>query len=200
MRRSRFDAKRIARIGVLAALSAILYALPGIPVIPPIYKLDFSAVPCLMAGFAMGPVEALIVTLIKDLTGLLHSSSMGVGEIADFVMTGAFAAVAALIYMRGKTLRGAVIAMIAGVAAMCVAGAAMNYFVLIPFYSGAFHMPVESIVGMVANTVPAVDTLWKLILLAVVPFNVLKGIVVSVTGAVLYRYLRPLLEGKKASA
>ena len=36
--------KTIVRVAVLSALSAILYALPGIPIIPPIYKLDFSGI------------------------------------------------------------------------------------------------------------------------------------------------------------
>ncbi len=35
-----------------------------------------------VGGFAMGPLAALLILLIKDLTGLLHSNSMGVGEIA----------------------------------------------------------------------------------------------------------------------
>ena len=37
--------RRLTRAAALAALSAVLYFIPGIPVFPPIYKLDFSSVP-----------------------------------------------------------------------------------------------------------------------------------------------------------
>jgi len=49
----------------------------------------------------------------------------------------------------------------------------------------------------IAKTVPAVDSLGKMIFLAVVPFNLLKGAVLSVVGGVIYRYMKPLLTGKK---
>lgn len=197
MDKKRWTAGKIARIGVLGALSAILYMFPEIPVIPPIYKLDFSTMPALLAGFAMGPFSALLVTLIKDITGLLHSSSMGVGELADFIMSGSFALVASLIYAHGRDIKAAICGMSAGTLAMAVAGAAANYWIMVPFYSVVQGMPVESIVGLIAKTVPAVDSLGKMILLAVVPFNLLKGVVLSIVGGVIYRYVKPLLTGKK---
>ena len=197
MKTKKWSAGKITRIGVLGALSAILYIFPEIPVIPPIYKLDFSTMPALLAGFAMGPLSALIVTLIKDITGLLHSSSMGVGELADFIMSGSFAFAASLIYAHGRSIKSAVCGMAAGTLVMALAGAAANFWIMIPFYSGAMGMPVDSIVGLIAKTVPAVDSLGKMIFLAVVPFNLLKGAVLSVVGGVIYRYMKPLLTGKK---
>ena len=197
MQSKKWSAGKLARIGVLGALSAILYIFPEIPVIPPIYKLDFSTMPALLAGFAMGPVSALIVTLIKDITGLLHSSSMGVGELADFIMSGSFAFVASMIYAHGKSIKSAVCGMSAGTLVMAIAGAAANFWIMIPFYSGAMGMPVETIVGLIAKTIPSVDSLGKMIFLAVVPFNLLKGAVLSVVGGIIYRYMKPLLTGKK---
>lgn len=196
-KRSIADTRTVTLIGILAAFSAVLYALPGIPVIPPIYKLDFSCVPALMGAFATGPVGGILIALIKDLTGLMHSSSMGVGEIADFIVSAAFVASASLIYKRGRDLKSAIVGMICGTLAMAAAGAAGNYFVLIPFYSSAFGMPVDSIVEMIGNVIPAVDNLWKLILFAVVPFNVLKGAVVSVISELLFVSLKPVLDGKR---
>lgn len=198
MKKQTWTVGKITRIGVLGALSAILYVFPEIPVIPPIYKLDFSTIPALLAGFAMGPVSALLVTLIKDITGLLHSSSMGVGELADFIMSGSFAVVACLIYAHGRSIKSAVCGMATGTLAMALAGAAANFWIMIPFYSGAMGMPVETIVGLIAKTVPAVDSLGKMIFLAVVPFNLLKGAVLSLIGGVIYRYVKPLLTERKA--
>ena len=41
--------RNLVRIAILAAISAVLALIPGIPIIPPIYKLDFSLLPVLLA-------------------------------------------------------------------------------------------------------------------------------------------------------
>ncbi len=183
----------ISRVAVLGAISAVLYYFE-VPIIPPIYKLDLSAVPALVAGFAMGPVQALGVMLVKDLIGLLHTSSMGVGELADFLMSGSMAALASAIYLRRHTFKGAVLSLAAGTLAITAVGALANYFIMIPFYVQVMHMPMDTIVSLIARTVPAVDSLPKLILLAVVPFNLLKGVVLSLVTLALYKRISPLLK------
>lgn len=197
MKKQKWTVGKITRIGVLGALSAILYIFPEIPVIPPIYKLDFSTMPALLAGFAMGPSAAVYVTAIKDLTGLLHSSSMGVGEVADFIMSGSFAVVASIIYARGKNTKSAVVGMIVGTIVMALVGAITNLKIMIPAYAKWMETPVEAVIAWIAETIPAVDSLGKLILFAVVPFNLLKGVVLSIVGGLIYRYVKPLLLGKK---
>ena len=186
--------KRIARIAVLGALGAILATIPGIPIIPPIYKLDFSTLPVLLGGFAMGPIPALFIALIKDLLGLLSTSTQGVGELADFLCSCALAIPAALIYKKNRTLKGALVGMLAGILCTAVVGALANYFILIPFYVNVYHMPVEKIVSMIAATIPAVDSLPKLILLATVPFNILKGLALGLLVFLLYKRISFLLK------
>lgn len=186
----------MARVGVLGAIAAVLYIWPEIPVIPPIYKLDLSTLPVLLAGFSMGPVHALVVLLIKDLTGLLHTSSVGIGELADFLVSGAFVVVASLFYAKRRSFKGALIGMALGIVTMTLAGALANYYIMFPFYMGAFNMTSEAIVGMIAKTIPAVDSMWKLILLATMPFNLLKGLVLSLVTLLIYKRLSPLLHAK----
>lgn len=193
--KSSLSVKTIARIGVLGAVAAILYAIPGIPVIPPIYKLDFSTLPALLGGFSLGYVPGLIILLIKDLFGLFHSSSLGVGELADFLASAAMLLSAVAIYRRLHNRRGALLALGVGSLAMTAAGALVNYFILIPFYATAMNMPVESIVSMIGRVIPAVNTLPRLIFLATVPFNLLKGVVLSLITFLLYKRLSPLLKG-----
>ncbi len=169
----------IVRVAILSALSAVLYALPGIPVIPPIYKLDFSGIPVFMGGLMLGPVAGVIITVIKDLTGLMHSSSAGVGELADFICSVAMVVPAALIYRHTEKKTIKILAFVLGVVLMAVAGAAANYWILIPFYVSD-TMTIEKIVGMIAKTIPAVDSLGKLIFYATIPFNLLKGAVIAI--------------------
>ena len=60
-----FSAGLITRVGVLSAIAVVLFMfVPSIRVIPPIYSLDFSALPALLGGFALGPAAGVLVTLI----------------------------------------------------------------------------------------------------------------------------------------
>lgn len=196
-KQTRFTAAYMARIAILGAISAILYVFPEIPVIPPIFKLDFSTFPALLAGFSLGPVGGLLVIAVKDLTGLTHTSSMGIGELADLLMSGAFVMAASMVYARRKTFKGAVTGMALGTLAITLMGVLANYFIMIPFYGAVFNMTNEMIIGMVQKTIPAVDNMWKLILLAVVPFNILKGIALSAVTVLTYKRLSPLLHVNK---
>ena len=197
MTRKTVSAKLIARVGVLGAIAALLFLIPGIPIVPPIYKLDFSTVPVLLGGFSLGYVPGLLILLIKDLVGLTNSSSMGVGELAEFLASAAMMLTAVAIYRRHHSRRGALIGLIAGTAVMTAAAALINYYIVIPFYGAAMNMPAEAIVSMIGKVIPAVDSLPKLIAFATTPFNLLKGVVLSVITFLLYKRLSPLLKGEK---
>ena len=197
MTRKTVSAKLIASVGVLGAIAALLFLIPGIPIVPPIYKLDFSTVPVLLGGFSLGPVPGLLILLVKDLVGLTNSSSMGVGELADFLASAAMMLTAVAIYRCHHSRRGALIGLIAGTAVMTAAAALINYYIVIPFYVAAMNMPAEAIVSMIGKVIPAVDSLPKLIAFATTPFNLLKGVVLSVITFLLYKRLSPLLKGEK---
>ena len=193
--RKTFTTANITRIAILAALSAILFLIE-IPVVA-FYKLDLSNLPALLGGFAMGPIPGLLILLIKDLTGMLHSSSMYVGELADFIMGAAIVLPSAIIYRRNRTRKGAMIGMLTGVVVAIVVAVLVNWQIMLPFYSTAFGMPMEAVVGMAQKAVPAVDTVWKLLLYITAPFNLLKGAVLSLLTFLLYKRLAPLLHGRR---
>lgn len=193
--RKTFTTANITRIAVLAALSAILYLIE-IPVVA-FYKLDLSNLPALLGGFAMGPIPGLVILLIKDITGMLHSSSMYVGELADFIMGAALVLPAAVIYRLNRTRKGALIGMLTGTLVAIAVAVLVNWKIMLPFYSNAFGMPMEAVVGMAQKAVPAVDSVWKLLLYITAPFNLLKGAVLSLLTGLLYKRLSPLLHGRR---
>src|SRR5659263_701974 len=94
----------IATTGMLSAISAALmfFEFP-LPLLPPFLKLDLSDVPVLIGAFILGPLPALAITLVKDLIHLLGTTSGGVGELADFLVTGSLALSVGFIYMARKT-------------------------------------------------------------------------------------------------
>ena len=190
--RTRFSVGVMTRIAILAAAASILFLIE-IPIVA-FYKLDLSNIPVLLGAFSMGPVPGLVILAIKSAIGLLHSSSAGVGELADFVMGAALVVPAAVIYHRNKSRKNAIIGMAIGTVCMVIVGVLMNKWVMLPFYMGAFHMDMDGIIK--AAGVAGVDSEWKLLLLVTGPFNLLKGVVLSIVTALIYKPLSPILHGK----
>ena len=195
-KRQSYPIQYLTRIAILSALAAILFNFE-IPIFPPIYKLDVSNFPALLGAFAMGPMAGVWILLIKSATGLMHSSSAGVGELADFIMGAALVVPAALIYRMKKTRNGALIGMLTGTLAAVLVAVLVNWRIMIPFYMGAFHMTIEGVVKLIQPVIPAVDSEWKLLLMATAPFNLLKGVVLSVLTFLMYKHVSPLLHVKQ---
>ena len=190
--RSNLSVQYMTRIAILGALSAVLFPLE-IPIVA-FYKLDFSTLPALLGAFSMGPLPGLAILLIKDLSRLAYSSSMYVGELADFIMSAAFILPASLIYRKHKTRKTALVGMAGGGGVVSVL---VNWKMMIPFYMTAFHMDMEAIIGMAQKALPFVDTEWKVLLYVTAPFNLLKGFVLSLLTFVLYKRLSPMLHVRK---
>ena len=191
-RNSILSVGNMTRIAILAAMASILFLLE-IPVVA-FYKLDLSNIPVLLGTFSMGTVPGLIILALKSLIGLLHSSSVGVGELADFIMGAALVVPAGLIYHRNKTRKNAGSGRIVGTVCTVVAGILTNKWIMLPFYMGAFHMNMDAIVA--SAKVDGVDSEWKLLLLVTGPFNLLKGAVLSLVTGLIYKPLSPLLHQK----
>ena len=192
-----FSVQRMTLIAILAAIAIVLYMPPlQIPIVL-FYKLDFSNIPVLLGTFAMGPLTGSIILLLKSSIGILFSSSLGVGELADFLMGLAMVLPAGLIYRRHKSRKNAILGMAVGSVSATIAGVLLNAFLLIPFYAAVFNMPVDSIIAMGQGVVSSIDSVWKLVLIITAPFNVLKWSAISIVGGLIYKPLSPVLHGRK---
>ena len=182
----------LTRCALLAAMAVVL-DLFEIPVVA-FYKLDFSAIPAIIGGFAMGPAQGLAVVVVKNLVRLLRSDSMFVGQLADVLMVGSFVLVSSLFYRRNRTRNGALAAMLCGTAAMIVASVLVNYFILIPAYHVLMGLPMDTIINMGKAVFSFIDTKLELVLCITAPFNLLKGAVLSLVTFLLYKRVSPLLK------
>jgi riboflavin transporter FmnP len=191
--------RTMVQIAMLSAVAAVLmlWDFP-LPIAPSFYKLDFSEVPVLIGSFAMGPLAGAGIELIKILINLVvnGTDTMFVGELANLLIGCALVVPAGLIYRKHKTRRHAIFGMLTGIVCMTVVGAAVNAFMLLPAYGAAFGMNVSAFVGMGQAIIPAVDSLFKFCLLIVAPFNLLKGVVVSVITLLLYKHISRLLKSR----
>ena len=185
----------LAKVGVLSAIAGALMFLE-IPLwfAPSFYKLDFSDIIALFGGFALGPAAGAVIELIKNVLHILiKGTTTGfVGELANFLTGCALVMPAALFYKFKRTKKTAIWGLITGTLCLAVIGAVLNYYVLIPVYSK--FMPIEAILEMSAKINPNITDLKKLIVFAVVPFNLFKGVVDSIIVLIFYKRLAFLLK------
>ncbi|HOF26158.1 MAG TPA: ECF transporter S component [Clostridia bacterium] len=188
--------RNMAKMGILGAVAGVLMLLEiPLPFAPAFYEIDLSEVAVFLGTFAMGPVAGIIIEAVKILVNLVitGTATAGVGEFANFLIGCCLVVPAGIIYKRKKNIKNAIIGMLVGIVSMTVAGALLNYFLLIPTYAKAFGMPVEAIVEMGTKINPNINSLWDLILLANVPFNLLKGVLSGVITFLIYKRLSPIL-------
>lgn len=196
--RSNSRTRRIVQVGMLGAVAAVLmfleFPLPFIA--PAFYKMDFSELPVLIGGFAMGPIAGVIIEAIKIALHLLFkgTSTAFVGELGNFIMGCALIVPASVIYKYKKSKKTALIGLIVGIIVMAVASIFVNGLMLIPAYGTAFHLEIDTIVAMGAAIIPAIDSLWKFCVISVAPFNIIKGIFVTILTMLLYKHIRKVLK------
>ncbi len=189
--------KNMARIAIVSALGAVLMILDfPIFVAPSFYKLDIGDLPCIIGAFAMGPVPALFIQIIKILLKLLFkpTSSAFVGEIAAFICSSAYCISASLFYQLHKTKKGAIRSLVLAALIMAIVSCVANYFFIIPAYTKLYHMPLEAIIAAGSEIFPIVKDKLSFVLCCVLPFNLIKAIVVGAFSIVLYKHISPLLK------
>ena len=195
-----FATQRIAAIGILSAMSAVLM-LFEIPLFfaPSFYKLDFSEIPILIGSFAYGPAAGVLMEFIKILLKLVikGTSTAFVGELANFAVGCSFIIPASTIYLFKKTKKTALVACITGTLILAVFGSAFNALYLLPAFSKLFHMPMEAILemGQKVNPLMQEGSIVSFVIVCVAPLNLLKGGLVSLITMFIYkplsRYLKP---------
>lgn len=190
-----FSTSTLVKVAILSSICYVLMFLqfPIPALFPDFLKIDISDVPAILGGMALGPVAGITIELIKNiLQALTNTQTGGVGELANFLIGGSFVLVTSVIYRRKKDLKGSIIALILGTIFMTAVGALANYYILIPFYTN--FMPMEAIIGMGSALNPKIVDLPTYILWMVSPFNIIKGILMSIIIVLIYKKVEPILK------
>lgn len=189
--------KNITRIAILGALGAFLMIIDfPIFVAPSFYKLDIGDLPCLIGAFAMGPIPALFIQIIKILIKILikPTSTAFIGEIAAFITSCVYCVVASIFYQNNKSKKGAIKAIIIGSVAMSIVSTIANYLFIIPAFSSLYGMPLEAIIGLGNAIFPIIKDLLSFCICCVLPFNIIKAVLIDVLTILLYKHISPLLK------
>ena len=189
-------AHTITTVGMLAAISGVLMVIE-LPLFfaPSFYKLDISELPILICTFYLGPVAGVVAELVKVLVKLIikGTTTAYVGDFANFVVGCSFVLPASIVYHAKPGKKSALVGMAVGTLIMTVFGSAFNAIYLLPKFAEMFGMPLDAIVGMGTQVNSAINSVSTLVLFAVVPFNLLKGVIVSALTFLLYKRISPIL-------
>ena len=195
---SRMKVKKIAFIGLMGAVSAVLMLLRfPIPFMPPFLSFDLSGVMEMMGGLMFGPMEALCIIVVKILLQLVMQGSMslGTGELQNFILSSAYVLPAVLIYHRKKTKKSAIVGMTVGSVIVAVVAVITNLYLIIPFYVKLFGMSMDDIISMCSAVNPAMKDTMSLVIFGLVPFNLIKYGATSVVTFIIYKRLSGVIRG-----
>ena len=188
----------IRMLTMTAVLSAIAFVLAffefPVPLSPSFARMDLSDLPALIGAFAYGPAAGILIELVKNALQLLTSSTGGIGELANFIMGSSFVAAAGLIYKFHKTKKTAMLACLIASIVMGVGAAIVNYFILLPIFE--VFMPLDQLIASFGEFIPFIKTKLDVVLFNAFPFNLLKGIGISIVTMPLYKRLTPTLKGR----
>lgn len=171
-------AKRVAMVGMLSAVAYAFMAIGRVPVVL-FLKYDPKDVVITLGGLIWGPLTALAVSAVTAFLEMVSLSDTGfIGFVMNLVSSCAFACTASAIYRKRRTLRAALLGLLAGMATMIAVMLLWNYLVT-PLYMG---VPREQVA--------------KLLLPAFLPFNAIKG---GLNAAFTFILYKPLIQALRRS-
>lgn len=162
---------QLTLMAMFAALAYILMVVGRLPISTVSFlKYDPKDVILVISGFVLGPMPALLVTVVVSLIEMLTVSSTGIiGLIMNVLSSAGFACTAAVVYKKRHSLKGAALGLVLGVVTMVVLMLLWNYFIT-PYYMG---YPREAVAAML---VPVF-----------LPFNLIKGALNAAIAMLIYK-------------
>ena len=191
MKTGKWSIQKLIYTAMLAAVAGVLMSLEfSVPMMPPFYKVDFSDVPSVIAVFLMGPVSGICVEVIKLLIKLITvgTNTMYVGELANLIAAFLFVWPLWFLYQKlGANRKAAVEALLLSIVIRTACACFINANITLPLYAKAMSLPLDEVIRMVAS---AIKDLNGFIILATIPFNVLKVGLNYIVGQLLFVRLR----------
>ncbi len=179
---------QIVIIANLTAISTLLYSTLKFPwPFATFLDIQFSNLPAIIGGFALGPLSGVLIVMLRTLLKLaiVGTSTLYVGEGADIIISTATVLASSIVYLRYRTRKGAVVASLAGIVTWVSVAVFANYFFLIDFYInfyfGGDPEPLLQFMSRIPNI--TIDNFMGLyIVYAAIPMNiVLSGLVYGIT-------------------
>lgn len=194
-----FTTRKMVITAMMSAVAIVVYYFDfPVPLMPSFIKLDLSNVISLLAGFSMGPIAGITVCLIKNLVHLVvkgFGTTMGIGDIFDFVTSATFALTAGFIYLKNKTKKGAMISCAVGVLVFTLISLPLNYFIVYPIYFKAYGGE-QAVLSAYQAIRPSTGSTFEALCIFNLPFTFIKGLLCAVVTMLVYKPLSPIIKSK----
>jgi riboflavin transporter FmnP len=194
-----FSSKRnrwIALVGMLSALTYLLY-LPifRIPIIL-FLELNLSEVVIFIGGFSLGPLAAIFIGLFRFLFSLLYTSTGGIGEFADFIYSMAFVLPGVILYQFHRDKKTATLGFIIGFLSQLIVTSLLNALVITDLYLTLFlNLTPQEFLGYIQSVLPQVENpYWSLVVWMYLPFNIFKNVVIIALTLFTYKRTHRLIK------
>lgn len=187
-RNNQVSTKQIAFIGICAAISFVLMFVKFPISYLGFLELEVSDVPAAIVAILYGPVSGVLVELIKNVLHLTATSTGMSGELSNFMVSLGYVIPLGLIAKKSKSNKNLILGFLLGTIGLALMGMFTNYFITVPLYLSLFGE--EAVMGMVQATIPSIDNLAKLVMIGITPFNVVKGLIISLVTFFLYKGLK----------
>lgn len=186
-----WSAKALTMIGLMSAISFILMFLHFPIKFIGFLELELSDIPAVLCGLLYGPLAGVCVELIKNLLHMMASSTAMVGEIANFLIASSYVVGVTAIFKYAKSEKKLRNGFIIGTILLIIMGVTINYFITLPMYITLYFGGDESVLYQMAGAmIPAIKDMKTILLFGFVPFNLVKGIVLSVVTYYVWKVLR----------
>lgn len=175
-------------LSLLGTISLLLFFINfPLPFLPPYLKIDFSDVPALMASLIFSPIAGVIVVAVKNILYLAVSGAGDpIGVAANFLAGLMFILPVSILYHKFKGVKSVITGLVTGTVTMAIGMSVLNYFFILSAYSWLMGWEMSD------------QLIWTSVLVGVLPFNMIKGIVVALLFVPLFIKIRSWIEKQQA--
>lgn len=177
--------RKIVVIGILAALAWIISRFT-FPILPwaPFLKIDFSDIPILLGMYVFGPMAGVAIAGVRSLLSYVMSggeAGFPIGDTSAFLATLSYTLpIYYLIKDRIPNMKSTLLSSGLGTVSLTVVLSALNWAFIAPMYM--------YVMGF------SVGPMREYLTISVIPFNLLKGIFVSIVFFAVYYRMYDYLE------
>ena len=167
--------RMLTTLAILSSIAYVLWAVARVPMLsagPLVLRYDPGDVILAFAGFIFGPMAVLAMSIVVAFAQMVTISETGlVGFVMNVISSVSFVCVAAYVYKKQKSLKGAVLGLILGILLMTAVMMLWN-FILTPIF---MNQPRERVIPLLATIF--------------LPFNLIKGTINAALILILYKPL-----------
>ncbi|RSK27482.1 ECF transporter S component [Bacillus sp. HMF5848] len=178
--------KKLVLIAVLSSVAFLLMMINmPLPFLPAFLKIDGSELPALIAAIMLGPVAGVSVEALKNLLHFIMFGSptgIPIDQVANFLAGTFFIVPTYFVFKKINSVKGLILGLAVGSVSMAIVMSILNYYAILPLYTALLNMPTMS--G---------EEIRALIVAGIIPFNLIKGLAVSVLFVLIYPKLSSVM-------